>query len=792
MKKLHYIFLAFTLLLSQQISAQNGVVKGRVFDEANNEGIPFANVIILGTTVGSTSDLDGNFIITGIEPGFIRLQVSYVGYETTVSRDISVSNAKTAYIDLPLKVSSTKLGEVVIKVDPFQKREEVPLSMQKIGMKEIESNPGSNRDISRVIQSFPGIGSTPAFRNDIIVRGGGPSENRFYLDDVEIPVLNHFSTQGASGGPVGIINADFIGTVNYYSSAFPAERYNALSGVFEFTQIDGNPEKLKFRGTLGASEVSATIDGPLGDNTTYIFSARRSYLQFLFSAIGLPFLPTFNDYQFKLKSKLDSKNEITVVSIGSLDNLTLNTGIEDPDEGQQYILSQIPVNNQWSYTLGVVYKHFMDNGYQTVVMSRNMLNNQFYKYPDNDESRPRAFDYNSFEAENKLRYEVDYLLDGIKISYGLSGEYARYYNKTAQQFFNDGGLQQINYESNLDLFKYGIYGQLTKRFSELRTSVSLGIRADGNSFGESMKNPLNQFSPRASISHSLTDKTRLSISGGRFYQLPAFTTLGYRDNSNTLVNTAADYIGVNHYVAGIEQKIGVNYLFSLEGFYKDYFQYPINSFTGVSLANVGADYSSVAGAVPVESKGEGSAYGFEVLSRVNLQTFNLIGSYTFVRSSFTDDAGVEIPSSWDSRHLLTITGTKTFKRNWSAGFKWRFVGGLPYTPYDLETSKNIQAWDAIGQPYFDYEKLNQERFDAFHQLDVRVDKKYFYDKWSLMFYVDIQNAYNFQSKGLDYIIREQNGDGSFKTVNNDTEYVLNNIENFSGTVLPTIGIMVEF
>ena len=790
MKKLFIPILFFISAL--WASAQNGVIKGRIFDEANNEGIPFANIIIVGTNVGSTSDLDGNFTITGIEPGFVRLQVSYVGFESVVSRDISVSNAKTAFIDIPLKASSTALSEVVVRIDPFQKREDVPLSMQKIGVKEIESNQGSNRDISRVIQSFPGIGSTPAFRNDVIVRGGGPSENRFYLDDVEIPVLNHFATQGASGGPVGIINADFIGTVNYYSSAFPAERYNALSGVFEVTQIDGNPEKTKFRGSLGASEVSATFDGPIGENTTYIFSTRRSYLQFLFGVIGLPFLPTFNDYQLKIKTKLDSKNELTVVSIGSLDNLKLNTSIENPDISQEYILAQIPVNNQWSYTLGVVYKHFMDNGYQTVVASRNMLNNEFYKYPDNDESRPKSFDYKSFEAENKLRYEVDYLLDGMKISYGVSGEYARYHNATEQQVLFNCALRPISYKSNIDLFKYGLYGQITRQFPTIRTSVSLGIRADGNSYGENMQNPIDQFSPRASVSFALTNKTRFSISGGRFYQLPAYTTLGFRDNNNTAVNKGVEYIGVDHYVAGVEQKFGLNYLLSAEGFYKDYFQYPIDRFTGISLANVGADYSSVAGAVPVESIGEGRAVGFEVLSRVNMQNFNLIGSYTFVRSIFTDAEGEEIPSAWDSKHLLTITGTKSFKKNWSAGFKWRFVGGLPYTPYDLETSKNVEAWDANGQPYFDYDRLNEKRFSPFHKLDIRVDKKFFFDKWSLMLYADIQNAYNFQSEGLDYIIREKNEDGSFVLANEGTEYVLNRIGNTSGTILPTIGIMVEF
>ena len=300
MKKKAYIFITISILSSVLLQAQEGRVQGRIFDRNSNEPLPFANIIVEGTTIGSTSDLDGNFLFTGLDPGFIRLRASYLGYKQELSVEIQVTNSKTSYIEIGMEPLDTQLEEVVIEASPFRRTEESPVSLRRIGLSEIESNPGSNRDISKVIQSFPGVGSTVSFRNDIIIRGGGPNESRFYLDDMEIPNLNHFATQGASGGPVGILNADFISSVNYYSGAFPAKRGNALSGVFEFTQAEGNKEKPKFRVTVGASEMALTSDGPLGEQTNYIFSVRQSYLQFLFDAIGLPFLPTFNDYQLKL------------------------------------------------------------------------------------------------------------------------------------------------------------------------------------------------------------------------------------------------------------------------------------------------------------------------------------------------------------------------------------------------------------------------------------------------------------------------------------------------------------
>jgi len=788
-----YIIVIITLLLFTTTFAQTGAIKGIITDANNNEPIAFANLLVVGTQIGATTDFDGKFTITGLEAGYITLRVSFVGYKAKLSPDILISNNQVPFIEISLEASEETLEEFVVTVDPFEKKEEAPLSMQNIGIREIEGNPGSNRDISRVIQSFPGVGSTPAFRNDVIIRGGGPSENRFFLDDVEIPVLNHFSTQGASGGPVGIINADFIQSVDFYSGSFQANKYNALSGVLDFKQKEGSRDKTNFQVAVGASEAAFTVDGPMGKKSSYIFSVRRSYLQFLFSAIGLPFLPTFNDYQFKLKTNFNSKNQLTIISLGSLDNLVLNDGIKDPDASQEYILAQIPTNDQWSYTIGAVYKHFFDKGYHTLVLSRNMLDNKFYKYPDNDESLDKNFDYHSTEAENKFRYELSMRSNGIKYNFGANMEYANYFNTTKQQIYLNDSLTNFQYNTTLDVFKYGLSAQASKSIFNSRLLVSLGLRMDGNSYNSDMANLLNQLSPRVSLSYSLSEKMNLNAGIGRYFQQPAYTTLGFRNNAGSLVNeTGAKYIGVNQYNIGLERRFSEAIIISAEAFYKDYFQYPIDITTGASLANDGANYSSVAGAAPVIFSGQGEAIGFELLNRVNLKTFTLLASYTYVRSQFTDINDSLIPSSWDSKHIFTVTGSKNLKRNWRIGGKWRFVGGLPYTPYDLETSANINAWNAKGQAYLDFNQLNSLRFSSFHQLDIRIDKNYFFDKWSLMIYLDIQNLYNFKNQGQDYIVREKNEDGSYKTTNNGTEYVLTSVPNESGTVLPTVGIMVKF
>jgi hypothetical protein len=793
-KQITYILILLTF--SVTLLGQNGTIEGRIYDKSNNEPLPFVNIIVNGTSIGSTSDLDGKFTFTGLEPGFINLKASFVGYRTVISPDILVTNARTGYIELKMEPMDTKLDEVVISVSPFERPNDAPISMQKISLAEIETNPGSNRDISKVIQSFPGISATPAFRNDILVRGGGPAENVYFLEEVEVPNINHFQTQGASGGAVGIINADQINSVDYYSGAFPAERGDALSAVFQFKLKDGNPVKPKFRFTLGASEIAFSGDGKIGEKNDYLFSIRRSYLQFLFSVLGLPFLPTFTDYQIKWRTKIDAKNEIKIISLGALDQFALNTGIEDPDPEQQYILSFLPVNNQWSYAIGAVYKHYADAGFHTLVASRNMLNNTSYKYPDNDESLDRTFDYESQEIENKLRYEYTAIFSGWQLNGTAAMEYVKYNNRTLNNFFINGETQLLTYQTDIDFFKWGASFSATKSFFKERLKVVFGIRADASSYSEEMQNMLDQLSPRLSLRYTFLKKFALTASIGRYYQLPAYTTLGFKDNEGVLVNKelGITYIRSDQIIAGFEYQLNPNVIFIIEGFNKTYDNYPFSLLDSVSLATKGGDFGIV-GDEPVVSIGEGQVYGFEFSNRTRIgRKLNLIISYTYFQSKMKDRFGEFVPTSWDNQHILVLTGTYNFNRNWSFGTKFRAAGGLPYTPYDMETSSLVEAWDVRGRPYLEWSEVNSRRFTPFYQLDIRVDKRYYFDKWSLMLYLDIQNLTNFQAEQQDLIIRDQNRDVTYTRPDDarNRYAFFEPIPSTTGTVLPTIGIMIEF
>ncbi len=799
-----FFLFSSALLIAQQTDA--GKIKGRVFDVKNNSPIPFANIIIVGSTIGSVSDLDGNFVFYGVKPGFITLQISAIGFDTYFSEDIMITNAKELTLEVPLEEASESLEEVKITAATFQRNSESPISLRKVGLKDIERSPGGNRDISKVIQSFPGVGSTASFRNDLIVRGGGPNENTFYLDGVEIPNLNHFATQGASGGPVGIINVDFIREVNYYSAAFPASKGDALSSVLDFKQVDGNSEKAKFRTTIGASDFGLTVDGPLSDKTTAIFSVRRSYLQFLFSAIGLPFLPTYNDFQFKIRTRIDKKNELTFIGIGALDQFELNLNANKTEE-QRYILKYLPVNEQWNYTVGAVYKHFGENGYDTWVISRNYLNNVNYKFKNNIEiDSNKILDYTSEEIENKLRYEHNYRLnEKSKFNYGFNLENARYTNSTYRKVYVRNSVFEQNYASVLEILKWGLFGQATQELFSRRLTLSLGVRSDANNYSVEMMNLLKQISPRFSSSYKIRRSLFFNFNIGRYHQLPPYTTMGFRDNASNLINknNGLTYITANHIVAGFEYLPNAKQRITIEGFYKKYSKYPFSLTDSVSIASKGGDFGTF-GDEAVRSISEGRSYGLELFYKAKFgDNTNLTVSYTLVRSEFNDlDANLKLLSSftstaWDNIHLFNVIATHKFKRNWSIGAKWRFVGGAPYTPFNANKSSYVAAWDASGRAYPDYSRFNELRLKAFHQLDVRIDKSWFFKKWSLMFYTDIQNLYSFKSDEPNRLTNEQD-DGSIIIMNptasyQDQRYLLRTIvSEGSGTLLPTFGIILEF
>ena len=721
-----------SLLIFLNIQSQNlGTISGKVFNNENGLILEGATIQVEDSDFFAITNSEGLFEIKDIPTSSYNVKASFVGFKSQTIFNVIVKSAGNQTLLYGLNPSSEELEEVILVESPFKTSIETPLSTQTFSAVEIETYPGGNNDITRVIQSLPGISpSVGGFRNDIIIRGGGPNETVYYIDGIEIPNINHFSTQGSSGGPVGLVNISFIKDVTLKTSSFGAEYDNALSGVLSFVQKEANKEKISGNFRIGSSEAGITLDGPINEDTSFIFSLRRSYLQFIFKAFGFSFLPDYWDYQMKLNHKIDDFNYINFIGIGSIDELTVN----EPDEfdfENQSTIEQIPITNQKSRTFGVTWKRIYknSNGFFNLSLSNNKLENNFERFEDNVSKTNKVYSNLSTEEDIKLRFISNNNFENYKFSFGGNFQLSKYSNRTLFKFYN------IDYDSNIDFFKYGLFLKSSKRFFNDNLSVSFGIRTDQDNFTSENK-IFENISPRIALSLSLSrnKKWNLNFTSGRYYKMPTYTSLGFRDLNNMLTNKNSKYTQSDHIVFGLEFINSESSRFTVELFDKRYSNYPVSLTDMVSLANKGGDFE-VLGNEKILTIGKGKSYGLELLYQQKLKNnFYGILSYTFFYSKFSGIDKIYLPSVWDNRNLFSFTGGYKLKKNWEISSKLRYTDKTPYAPINFELS-NVSYPEII----FDYSQLGNYFLDKFLKLDLRIDKRWNFKSTSMNFYIDAEN-----------------------------------------------------
>lgn len=810
-----YLLIAFITFLSVQVNAQSkGIILGVVTDLNSEEPLPFVKVFVENTETGTVTSFDGKYKID-IETGTYNLIASYGGYQSLKKFNIVLNSGNAQIVNFELDKLTKELGVVNVTYNGNAKAKTTdmvtPLSVQQLTSQEIKSNPGGNFDVSKVVQTLPGVGGSSggAQRNDIIIRGGAPNENVYYLDGIEIPVLNHFQTQGSSGGAQGILNVSFIEKLKLSSSAFDARYDNALASTFVIDQRQGNTES--FSGNIRASvtESSLTFEGPIGKSkkTDYLVSVRKSYLDLLFTALDLPIRPNFSDFQFKVTNQLTPKSTITVLGLGAIDNFKFAPTKESSVENE-FLVRSLPFITQWNYTFGATYKKRIKDGFYNISLSRNMFDNQLDQFEDaqNDNEDFRNLKLKSQEIENKFRFDFNKYKNGWKYSFGLMGQYVQYntslFNKLSNAIYNENGVEispqiTINVNSEIAFFKSGAFAQVSKSFFKNKLLISTGVRTDINSFTKNGLDVGRTLSPRLSFAYHLNEKLDLTASVGRYFKIPVYTSLGYQNAAGELVNKSMEYINSNHFVLGAQYLPNDGMRITLEGFYKQYNNYPISVANGTSLANQGTEFGAI-GNEDVISSGLGKAYGAELFIQQKLvKNLFYIVSYTYVRSLFSGVNEEFIASAWDNQNILSATLGYNFKNNWKLGLKYRFSGGVPYTPYNLVASQAIYA--TLGNGVLDYTQLNSERLNNFSQLDLRIDKIVNLKKVSFDFYIDLQNILlSKRQSPPSYTFKRNEDNTGFATtdglpINSDGSNAIPIlIQNESTTVTPTIGVIFEF
>ena len=771
--------------------AQAFNIRGRVISATTRQGIPYVAVVVEGDPIrGGATDSLGYFTIEGVAGGVARFEASSLGYTTVVTPEYIVS-LSTPPIEIVLEESSSAIEAVSVAPSPYARDVASPVSMRSIGIGEIERSAGANRDIGRIVRSLPGVAFSPiGYRNDLIVRGGGPSENTFYIDGIEIPNINHFATQGASGGPVSILNADLIRQVKFYTGAFPVDRGNALSSVMDIALRDGNPDFQRFKATLGASEVAFSGSGHFDSKATYLFSVRQSYLQLLFKLLGLPFLPNYIDMQAKVRIRPSERYEITILGLAGIDNMRLNT--DEKGESNEYILSYLPKIAQETFTVGGTMQHFGGKNIQRFSLSYSYLANRNTKYIDNDSSSEDnlRLRLRSIEGRATARFENRTLLGRWRLREGAELSLRHYTNRT-RQLLATAEATYLSSVTDLLFVSYGLFFSADYSSANERFTASMGVRFDGSTYSSRMAQPWRQTSPRIALSYSPAKGLYLSGSAALYYELPPLTALGFRIDGEE-VNRGLDYMGVLSTALGAEYRLRDRLALSLEGFYKRYFDVPLSVEDNIPLTCKGNDYGTT-GNEPLVSTAQGRAYGAELSVRWQIPSrLSLVGAFTLYWSEYRSRSDAEyIPSAWDNRWIANVRATYDFRRRWSIGAKLSAIGGAPYTPYNEAKTALKSYWDSTGRAALDYSRYNEGRLRPFVQLDIRVDKVWAFRKWSLGIYLDLENVTFSEITLPDALLSTGIIENPSAPIE-EQRYLLKRIRQRNGTLIPTIGINAEF
>ena len=768
--------LLVTVLLALSASPYAQSLTGRVVDATTQESLPGANVAVLAPDgaliAGASADLDGAYRIDGLAAGSYRVRATFVGYEAQTRTDVVVQTSRPTFLLFELREAVVEGEEVVVRAGFFEDEPDAPVSVRALGPEEIRRTPGGQNDVSRSLLSLPGVAGGTDTRSDLLVRGGGPSENGYFVDGIEIPQINHFATQGATGGALGLLNVDFIREATFYTGGFPARYGDAASSVLVIENRPGSPETLAGDFTVGASESALSLDGSSGPDFNWTFSARRSYLQLLFQLLDLPIRPAYWDFQSRVEYDATDNDRLVYFGIWAVDDFDIVQPGPDADFENREIASRVADNDQRSYTQGVSWRRLVPGGFFTTAFSRSF---QEFDFADRDEDGDPLLANDSEESAWRLRTDGDLrLAPGLTL--GVGGGASR--EAITSEFFQRATPatpfdQDVRFGTDLGLWKGFGYSQLTLRGAGGRLAVSAGLRADATDF-------LDQtavVSPRFSASYDLTDKLEVSAATGRFTQAPELISLAVQENG-AYVNRGLNWIDVAQVVGGLALTPEPSLRVSVEGFYKSYDDYPVSaSDPRLSLANLGGDFG-VVGAEDLTSEGIGRAYGVEVSAQKKLTSrFYGLGAYTLGWSEFTGADGVYRPSAWDIRHNVSLVGGVRLS-GWEIGSRLTVQSGRPFTPFDLEASAREYALSRRGVR--DLDRIGEERTPGYARWDVRVDRRFAIgSRFNGVIYLDVQNVLDRENVfALEYtedpaepdFLREQTNVGRLPTVGFSLEF----------------------
>jgi outer membrane receptor protein involved in Fe transport len=715
----------FPAALPGQAAAPTGLIDGSVRSGPTQQPISNAAIRVAGTELAVVSGADGRFRLRA-PAGVTRLEIRAIGYAPIVRSDVVVSVGKPTTIVIELQPRVVQLAGVDVAPSYFEPTQATPVSTQRFSAEEIRRTPGVQEDVIRAISVLPGVGVTTAGRNDLVVRGGAPFENLFVVDNIEVPNVNHFGTQGSTGGPVSLIPIEFVQDAALSAGGFGVRYGDRTSSVTTIALREGNRERRAATLNLSATGFGAIVEGPLPHDGSVLVSARRSYLDLVFNAIGFPFIPAYTDLTVKVIQRPTARDEISVLAVGAIDRLTF----KDKTADNRYDNSSVLGSSQDQYIAGVTWKRLLPNGVISSTLGRTWTR---YDAVQRDSSNPPQviFGAKSTEGETSLRTDLTLQLSSrAELSVGTLAKYAGAlaYDITlpgATRSDQNDVPRALRVDTSFATYKQALYVQTSLQLSD-RLRLTLGGRGDWYQF---LRNTV-RLSPRGALAWSPNESNTFTVAGGRYYQAPqAIWLVGDVENPRQLKPLRADQV-----VLGWQRVLRPDLKLQIESYAKSYGDYPGRVFRPRAVLqpsgfdNVTNDIPF--GLEPLQSVATGSVRGAEVLLQKRLSDVPLFGliSASYNRTRFRGIDGSTSIGAFDSP--LVFNGLLGWRPNarWEFSGRVRTAAGLPTTPFTSDGK-------------LDFSRYNDgARLPTFFALDLRVDCRFVFRRSQLVTYIDLQNA----------------------------------------------------
>lgn len=735
------------IIISGSLFAQTiGVITGSVIEARTKEALIGVNVIVLDTQFGASTDADGKFIISKVPVGTYRLRFDFIGYKPTFKTDVVVKVSRPVFVNALLEESFLEGEAVTVTAGYFVEEEKMQPSIIGLSREEIRRFPGGFEDVVRTVSTLPGVAiNSGGGRNDLLVRGGGPSENLYMINNIEVPNINHFGTQGNSSGSLSFVNLDFVEDVKFSTGGFGAQYGDKMSSVLALTMLDEHPHGFESKWTISATQYGFNFQTPITEKGNLIFSARKSYLDLIFKAAGLPFVPVYTDFNILGHFKITPKDQIFILGLSAIDevdrdqsslkNRVRNAGLMD--------------NTQYQGISGINYQRLLTSGYLDLTASTGL--NRF-RFRQIDENEQEYFRSDADEQEFNLKAQHYWVASKkVGVRTGISSKTILNENTTvfADTIFDRSGnrvpVAQIGVapvnETNTTARKLAAFGEIDWLLNPL-VNLNLGIRADYYDFIDKS----TYVAPRVSVKYQFLPKHSLRLSGGIYYQSPSYVWM--LNPANKKLTALKNEMGV----AGWDFLARRDFRVSVESFYKRYSNLPTGILPGVTdyivLTNTGTgfggredDFQSF-GYYELESTATGRAYGFEVLFQKKFSDLPFYGlmSLSWSKSEVTAKNGLTYPGQYDQRFIFNLSGGYILNSKWEFAAKFRYFTGAPYTPIYRPVENPLNPGSIQNLP----EEYLAARLDAAHHLDIRVDRHFSINGFTLTAYVDIQNVYDYK------------------------------------------------